>query len=136
NQGILLGKKYKLPKVILDFIETHHGTSLVNYFFHKANKLSQEPIDEKQFRYPGPLPFTKEQTILMIADSLEAASRTLSNINADTIELFVDKIIDHKNSEGQFYYSNLTFSELSTIKQIFCEKLKSMNHQRIEYPSS
>ena len=136
NQGILLGKKYKLPKVILDFIETHHGTSLVNYFFHKANKLSQEPIDEKQFRYPGPLPFTKEQTILMIADSLEAASRTLSNINGDTIELFVDKIIDHKNSEGQFYYSNLTFSELSTIKQIFCEKLKSMNHQRIEYPSS
>lgn len=134
NQGVLLGKKYKLPKVILDFIETHHGTSLVHFFYHKAKNLIPEKIDENLFRYKGPLPFTKEQTILMLADSLEAASRTLADNHPETIDVFVDKIIRDKIGEGQLYHSDLTFSELSLIKKVFIENLKSVYHQRIVYP--
>lgn len=135
NQGLLLGKKYKLPKVILDFIETHHGTSLVHFFYHKARNQNPEKIDDNLFRYKGSQPYTKEQTILMLADSLEAASRTLSDNNPDTIENFVDKIIRDKIGEGQLYQSDLTFSELSQIKKVFFENLKSVYHQRIVYPS-
>jgi membrane-associated HD superfamily phosphohydrolase len=134
SQGVLLGKKYKLPKVILDFIETHHGTSLVNFFYQKAKSLNRENIDDGIFKYKGPLPISKEQTILMLADSLEAASRTLGDNNQETIDNFVEKIISYKIGEGQLYQSELTFSELSEIKKVFIENLKALYHQRIVYP--
>jgi len=135
KQGLYLGEKYKLPKVILDFIETHHGTSLVHFFYQKARSLDPENIDDGMFRYKGPLPITKEQTILMLADSLEAASRTLGDNNPETINNFVEKIISYKIGEEQLYQSELTFSELSEIKKVFIENLKALYHQRIVYPS-
>ncbi len=133
--GEQMAKKAKLPKVIIDFITTHHGTTRVEYFYR--NQLKQEPdreFDESLFRYPGPKPKTKEQTIMMIADSLEAASKSLRNPTGKDIDELMTKIIDHKISLGQLSDSDLTFTELDQCKEVWSGLLRSINHVRIEYP--
>ena len=130
-----MAKKAKLPKVIIDFITTHHGTTRVEYFYR--NQLKQEPdreFDESLFRYPGPKPSSKEQTIMMIADSLEAASKSLRNPTGKDIDELMEKIIEHKISQGQLSDSDLTFTELDQCKEVWSGLLRSINHVRIEYP--
>lgn len=136
TEGIVMAKKAKLPKVLIDFIATHHGTTRVEYFYR--NQLSSEPdrqFDESLFRYPGPKPSTKEQTIMMIADSLEAASKSLKSPTGQDIDQLIDKIIDHKIDNGQLSDSDLTFNELAICKEVWSSLLRSINHVRIEYPS-
>jgi len=133
--GEQMAKKAKLPKVIVDFIKSHHGTTRVEYFYR--NQLKQEPereFDESLFRYPGPKPTTKEQTIMMIADSLEAASKSLRNPTGKDIDELMEKIIDHKITHGQLSESDLTFTELAQCKEVWSGLLRSINHVRIEYP--
>lgn len=135
TEGTALAKKDRLPKVLIDFIVSHHGTTRVEYFYR--NQLKAEPnreFDESLFRYPGPLPKSKEETILMVADSLEAASKSLKSPTAKDIDDLVDKIIAYKIDHGQFDESDLTFEELEQCKEVFKSLLKSINHVRIEYP--
>ncbi len=134
-EGEKIAKKARLPKVIIDFITSHHGTTRVEYFYR--NQLKAEPdreFDETLFRYPGPLPKTKEEAILMIADSLEAASKSLKTPTGQDIDNLVEKIIAHKIDNGQLHESSLTFKELEQCKEVFKSLLKSINHVRIEYP--
>ena len=135
--GEEMAKKARLPKVILDFIRSHHGTTRVEYFYR--NQLKQEPdrdFDESLFRYPGPKPKSKEQTIMMIADSLEAASKSLKTPTGQDIDALIDKIIDHKIDEGQLSESELSFNELDACKEVWRSLLRSINHVRIEYPEA
>ena len=135
TDGEALAKKARLPKIIIDFINSHHGTTRTEYFYR--NQLKAEPdreFDESLFRYPGPLPQSKEEAILMIADSLEAASKSLKAPTAQAIDDLVDKIISHKIDHGQLHESELTFQELEQCKEVFKSLLKSINHVRIEYP--
>jgi len=135
TEGVTLAKKERLPKVLIDFIWSHHGTTRVEYFYR--NQLKSEPdreFDETLFRYPGPLPKSKEETILMVADSLEAASKSLKSPTAKDIDDLVDKIIAYKIDHGQFDESELTFEELEQCKEVFKSLLKSINHVRVEYP--
>ena len=134
-KGEEMAKKAKLPKVIIDFIMTHHGTTRVEYFYR--NQLKDEPareFDESLFRYPGPKPKTKEQTILMIADSLEAASKSLKNPTGKDIDELIDNIVRFKMKEDQLNESELTFHELEQCTNVFKSLLRSINHVRVEYP--
>jgi len=134
-EGEKMAKKAKLPKVITDFITTHHGTTRVEYFYR--NQKNAEPdreFDESLFRYPGPKPKSKEQTILMIADSLEAASKSLKSPTGKDIDDLVAKIVKFKISEGQLDESELSFAELEECMTVFKSLLRSINHVRIEYP--
>ena len=131
--GVELARKNNLPDRIIDFIRTHHGTGLVQYFYKKA--LEQNPdIDKNKFRYPGPNPFNKETAILMMADSVEAASKSLREPTAEKIDNFVDKIIEHQLQSGLLDNANITLKEITTIKKLFKKKLKNIYHLRIEYP--
>jgi putative nucleotidyltransferase with HDIG domain len=134
-EGVKMAKKAGLPKVIIDFINTHHGTTRVEYFYrnHKNDHPDKE-IDESFFTYPGPSPFTKEQTILMMADSIEAASKSLKNPTGDDIGTLVDNIIKGKIANGQFLNSPLSFEELEICKKVFKTTLWSIHHVRIQYP--
>ena len=130
-----LAEKYNLPQVIKDFICTHHGKGLTKYFYISyQNEHPDEEVDKELFRYPGPNPFTKEQTILMMADSVEAASRSLPEYTEESIYNLVDKIIDTQVQEGYFKECPITFKDIATIKSVFKEKLKTMYHTRISYP--
>ncbi|PBQ33793.1 hypothetical protein CNR22_19065 [Sphingobacteriaceae bacterium] len=134
--GVELAKKYKLPEQIIDFIRTHHGTTSVRYFLHLFRKQGHDSkIAESQFRYPGPIPFSKETAVLMIADGVEAASRSLKKHDAVTINDLVDNIIDYKIANNQFINSDITFKDITTIKKIFKKRLMNIYHARIEYPS-
>lgn len=135
TEGIKMAKKAGLPKVIINFIKTHHGTTRVEYFYrnHK-NAHPDEEIDESIFTYPGPNPFTKEQTILMVADSIEAASKSLKNPTGEDIEKLVDNIIKGKIANGQFLNSPMSFEELEICKKVFKTTLGSIHHVRIQYP--
>lgn len=134
--GIELAHKYKLPKEIIDFIETHHGTTRVEYFYRKHLKEinCKPPQDEQQFRYPGPKPFSKETAVLMISDSVEAASRSLVKPTAKDLTKLVDTIIDHKIKDDQLENSNLTFKDIVAIRRVVTKQLLSIYHGRIEYP--
>jgi putative nucleotidyltransferase with HDIG domain len=133
--GIEIAKKHKLPDRIIDFIRTHHGTTLVYYFFKKQEAISDETVeDDSEFRYPGPKPFNKETAILMMCDSVEAASRSLKEPNTKIINNFVEKIIDYQVNEKQFLNANLTFKEIEQVKKILKIKLKNIYHLRVEYP--
>ncbi|MEM9823786.1 MAG: HDIG domain-containing metalloprotein [Bacteroidota bacterium] len=135
TEGVQLAKKNNLPKVLIDFILSHHGTTRVEYFYR--NHINNNPggeVDEHFFRYPGPRPRSKEETILMIADSLEAASKSLKSPNEKDINDLVDKIIAGKITHGQLEDSEMTFEELEICKAEFKKLLKSINHVRIEYP--
>ena len=131
--GVELARKNKLPDRLIDFIRTHHGTGLVQYFYKKA--LEKNPdVDKEKFRYPGPNPFSKETAILMMADSVEAASKSLREPTAEKIDSFVDKIIDNQLYNGLFNNANITLKEINQIKKLLKKKLKNIYHLRVEYP--
>lgn len=134
--GVEKARAHKLPEALIDFIRTHHGTRLTRYFYNKH--LSEYPgdeVNESLFRYKGPKPFSKETSILMMADSVEAASRALKNPNEEMIENLVEVIIDEQVKGNQFRNSDLTLKDISSIKKIIKNKLLSINHIRIEYPT-
>ena len=135
TDGLKLAEKNNLPKVIKDFITTHHGRGKTKYFYisWKNEHPGEEPNDEL-FTYPGPNPFTKEQAILMMADSVEAASRSLPEYTEESISNLVDKIIDSQVEEGYFKECPITFKDIATVKAVFKEKLKTIYHTRISYP--
>lgn len=135
TDGLKLAEKHNLPKVIKDFISTHHGRGLTKYFYISyKNEHPDEEVDQEKFRYPGPNPFTKEQAVLMMADSVEAASRSLPEYTEESISTLIDKIIDTQVSEGYFKECPITFKDIATVKALFKEKLKTMYHTRISYP--
>ena len=135
TDGLKLAEKHNLPKVIKDFISTHHGRGLTKYFYISyKNEHPDEEVDAEKFRYPGPNPFTKEQAILMMADSVEAASRSLPEYTEESIGTLVDKIIDAQVAEGFFKECPITFKDIATVKAVFKEKLKIAYHTRISYP--
>ena len=135
TDGLKLAEKHNLPKVIKDFISTHHGRGLTKYFYISyKNEHPDEEVDQEKFRYPGPNPFTKEQAVLMMADSVEAASRSLPEYTEESISTLVDKIINTQVSEGYFKECPITFKDIATVKALFKEKLKTMYHTRISYP--
>ena len=131
--GIEIARKNKLPDRVVDFIRTHHGTSLV-YFFYKKEKEKVGDTNLEDFKYPGPIPFSKETAILMMADSLEAATKSLKEPTSTKIENFVEKIIDSQMEQGQFLNANITFKEIQVIKKVLKKKLNNMYHLRVEYP--
>lgn len=131
--GIEIARKNNLPDRVIDFIRTHHGTSKVYFFFKKAQE-QDEDVNIKDFQYPGPLPFSKETAILMMSDSVEAASKSLKNPTSVLIDSFVEKIINKQMEEGQFLNANITFKEIQTIKKVLKSKLNNIYHLRIEYP--
>lgn len=132
--GIEIAKKNNLPDRIIDFIRTHHGTSLVYFFYKKQSEIDGEDTNENDFRYPGPKPFNKETAILMMCDSVEAASKSLKEPNTKIINNFVEKIIDKQVEERQFLNADITFREIEQIKKILKGKLKNIYHLRVEYP--
>lgn len=135
-EGVELAKKYNLPEQIIDFIRTHHGTTSVRYFLHLFRKQGHESkVAESQFRYPGPIPFSKETAVLMIADGVEAASRSLKTHDAVSISDLVDQIIEYKIANNQFINADITFKDITTIRKIFKKRLMNIYHARIEYPS-
>ena len=131
--GIELAKKHNLPDRLIDFIRTHHGQTQVYYFYKKAQELNEE-VDVKNFSYPGPLPFSKETAILMMAVSVEAASKSLKNPTYEEISDFVERIIDTQMAANQFSNSNITFKDILDIKKTLKKKLTNIYHLRIEYP--
>lgn len=132
-KGIEIARKNKLPDRVIDFIRSHHGATLVYYFYKKHLDLHGE-ADKKDFRYPGPLPFSKETAILMMADSVEAASKSLKNPTYVIIDEFVDKIIAGQVKANQFLNANITFKEIEIIKKVMKQKLRNIYHLRVEYP--
>lgn len=138
--GIEMAKKARLPREIINFIPEHHGTSTMAFFYHKAllelPKKSKRFINKKDFQYPGPKPQSKETAIVMIADSLEAASRTLEDISYESLNALIQRIINSKLAENQLDESGLTFGDLEIIKKSFCDVLLSSLHNRPKYPST
>ena len=134
-KGIELAKEYRLPDRIIDFIRTHHGTSLVYYFYKKEQELNpDEPVDIEKFQYPGPIPFSKETAILMICDAAEAATKSLQEPTAQSIDTLIDKVVAKQQAEFQFMNSDITFREIEKIKKVVKKKLMNMYHLRITYP--
>ena len=135
TDGLKLADKHNLPKVIKDFISTHHGRGKTKFFYISwKNEHPDEEPNEELFTYPGPNPFSKETAILMMADAVEAASRSLPEYTEETISNLVDKIIDSQVAEGYFKECPITFKDIATIKTVFKEKLKIAYHTRISYP--
>ncbi|APQ19214.1 HD family phosphohydrolase [Maribacter hydrothermalis] len=132
-KGIEIARKNNIPDRIIDFIRSHHGTTMVYYFYKKQKDIGEE-VNEENFRYPGPLPFSRETAILMMADSVEAASKSLKNPTFLIIDEFVDKIISGQMKANQFLNADITFKEIETIKKIFKQKLINIYHLRVEYP--
>ncbi len=134
-RGVEVGRKHKLPAKIIEFISTHHGTSTVQYFYRSfINANPEEEVDISEFTYPGPKPPSKENAVLMIADSVEAASRTLKSYTPETINDLVEKIVAHQAEEDQYSEADLTFGDIAVIKEIFKNRLSNIYHSRIEYP--
>ena len=135
TDGIKLAEKHNLPKVIKDFIRTHHGKGVAKYFYISyKNEHPDEEIDIEKFSYPGPNPFTKEQAILMMADAVEAASRSLPEYTEESISILIEKIIDGQVADGYFKECPITFKDIALVKALFKEKLKTVYHTRITYP--
>lgn len=135
TDGLKLAEKHNLPGVIKDFISTHHGAGMTKYFnVSYRNEHPDEPIDDSLFTYPGPNPFTREQAILMMADSVEAAARSLPEYTEFSISNIVNKIVDGQLKEGYFEYCPITFHDIAMAKQVLIERLKSIYHTRVSYP--
>ncbi|WP_442592233.1 HD family phosphohydrolase [Pedobacter sp. AW31-3R] len=133
-KGIEITRKHQLPESVIDFIRTHHGNTRVDYFYQSFLKNSPEKfVDENIFRYPGPIPFSKETGVLMLADSVEAASRSIKNPDAQNINDLVERIINYKLEQNQLDNCDLTLKDLETIKLIFKTMLMSIHHVRIDY---
>lgn len=136
-KGIEKAKKYGLPEQIIDFIRTHHGDSMVQYFYRQyVTKFPEKMNHTAKFSYPGPKPFSKETAVLMMADSVEAATRSLPEKNTEKISTLVNSIIQNQMNNGQFDNAYITLKEIGLIKKIFIKKLQNIHHSRIEYPSS
>ncbi|WP_372974035.1 HD family phosphohydrolase [Muriicola sp.] len=132
-EGIELAQRNNLPDRVIDFIRTHHGTTRVYYFYKK--ELENNPdAEEADFTYPGPIPFSKETAILMMADSVEAASKSLVNPSYPVIEEFVEKIVSGQMKSNQFLNANITFKEIEMVKKVLKQKLTNIYHLRVEYP--
>jgi len=135
EEGVKLAKEYNLPSQIIDFIKMHHGVGKVQYFYRSfISKYPDIMPDESKFTYPGPRPNTKETAIVMVSDSVEAASRSLKVVTKENISKLVDGIIDNIINDNQFMYTNLTFNDITLIRKLLKEKLNSIYHGRIEYP--
>ena len=135
KNGEELARAYKLPPRIIDFITTHHGTDMVRYFYNnEVNQHGADNVDASKYTYPGPSPFSKETAVVMLADSIEAASRTIKDYSQDVIGALVEDIVDDKIEHGQMNHADLTFRDIETIKTIFKQKLQNIYHTRIEYP--
>ncbi len=138
-EGVALAREAGLPEPIIDIIKEHHGTTLVYYFYRKqVEKMGgdKSKVDEREFRYAGPNPRTKESGIIMIADSFEAASRSLEKVNEDTLTELIDRIVREKVEDGQFDQCLLTFEDLSIVKRVLVKTLLAAGHSRIKYPVS
>ncbi|WP_207423823.1 HD family phosphohydrolase [Desertivirga brevis] len=134
TKGIEIARRNHLPEIIIDFIRTHHGNTRMDYFYQSFLKNFPEKfVDENIFRYPGPIPFSKETGVLMLADSVEAASRSLKDPDAKSINSLVDRIIDYKLDQGQLNNSNITLKDIAMIRQIFKSMLMSIYHVRVDY---
>ena len=135
TNGVKIAKKYGLPEQIIDFIRTHHGTSKTKFFYNKQlAEFPDSPIDEQAFTYRGPRPFSRETAVVMMVDSVEAASRSLKNHSEEVISKLVDGIIDSQIADDQFSNSDITFRDVNKIKAILKKKLQSIYHVRVEYP--
>ena len=135
TKGVELADKHRLPKVIKDFILTHHGASMVRYFYVQAvNKYGEENVDKAKFTYPGPNPFTREQAILMMSDAVEASSRSLKEYTTESITELVNRIIDGQVANGAFVNCPITFRDISEAKQTFIDSLQVIYHTRVSYP--
>lgn len=135
TDGLRLAEKYHLPQVIKEFIRTHHGTGLVKYFYIQyCNKHVGEPVDEDAFRYPGPNPQTREQAVVMMCDSVEAASRSLKEYTEESITQLVNRIVDSQLAEGHFKECPITFRDIADAKRTLIDSLKTIYHTRISYP--
>jgi hypothetical protein len=136
SNGIELARKYKLPSAIIDFITTHHGNSVAYFFYKKYLDQTQTKGSnlEKDFSYPGPRPFTRETAIVMMADAVEASSRTLQKYSEENISELVERIIYLQEQDGQFAETPLTFRDISDIKSVFIRMLSNIYHARIVYP--
>ena len=135
SEGLKMAEKVGLPGIIKDFITTHHGTGITKYFYiNYCNAHPTEVIDKSQFQYPGPNPFTREQAILMMADTVEAASRSLNEYTEESISKMVDSMIDSQIADGQFKDAPISFKDVETVKKVLTEKIKNIYHSRIAYP--
>jgi putative nucleotidyltransferase with HDIG domain len=140
KDGADLARQHNLPQALIDFVEQHHGTTLVEYFYHEATRQAEEQPDhrtdaeEAHFRYPGPKPQTREAAVLMIADAVEGASRTLSEPTPSRIERLIHDIVMKRLLDGQFDESGLTFTELGRIEESLTKSLAAMYHGRVKYP--
>ena len=135
TEGLKLAEKFNLPGIIKDFISTHHGTGLTKYFYiNYCNEHPDEQVDKEMFQYPGPNPFTREQAILMMADTVEAASRSLKEYTEESISTLTNKLIDSQVADGFFRECPITFREIALAKSVLIERLKSIYHTRISYP--
>ncbi len=134
SKGVEMARRENVPEIVVDFIRTHHGNTRVDYFYQSYLKnFPEKLVDENTFRYPGPIPFSKETGVLMLADSVEAASRSLHEPNATAIDALVDRIIEYKLDQEQLKDSDITLKDLETIKMIFKKMLMSIYHVRIDY---
>lgn len=131
--GIEIARKNKLPDRVIDFIRTHHGTTLVYYFYKKQQELEQD-VDRSDFEYPGPIPFSKETAILMMSDAVEAASKSLKNPTFTIIDEFVEKIVKGQMQANQYLNANITLKEIEMVKKVLKQKLTNIYHLRVEYP--
>jgi hypothetical protein len=140
KDGVDLAQEHNLPRPLIDFIEQHHGTTLVEYFYHEATRQAEEQpdhrtdADESHFRYPGPKPQTRESAVLMIADAVEGASRALSEPIPSRIERLVHDIAMRRLLDGQFDECGLTITEVSRIEESLTKSLTAMYHGRVKYP--
>lgn len=135
TEGVKIAEKANLPTIIKDFILTHHGRGMAKYFYIKyQNEHPDEVVDKEQFTYPGPNPFTREQALLMMADTCEAASRSLQEYTEESISSLVDRLIDAQVADGCFKDCPITFRDIAQAKQVLTERLMSIYHTRIQYP--
>jgi len=134
SEGVKIAKEFKLPDIIIDMIETHHGTSLIKYFHNKAKENPDENIQEEDFRYDGPIPFTMEQGILLLADGVEASCRSMKDTTYSKLENQITRIVDEHIRDNQLSNCPLTFRQIQVIKESFLRILKGVYHSRIEYP--
>jgi len=133
--GVKMAEKAGLPKKIIDFIRTHHGKGKTKFFYNSwRNANPDKTVDDKQFTYPGPNPFSKETGILMMADAVEASARSLKEYTEDALKQQVDRIIDSQIADGLLADAPITFREIGEIKAAFTDKLRTMYHSRIVYP--
>ena len=135
RKGVELARKNRLPEAIIDFIRTHHGTSTVQYFYRSfLSKYPETEVDVKKFSYPGPRPMSIETAIVMMADSVEAASRSLKTISESTLDRLVDNIVNTQMTEEQYNDAKITFKDITTIREVFKKRLRNIYHVRISYP--